>query len=103
MTQPDKRPADANTRRRFLAYFSSLGLSSTLLPGALWAGLSKGDRVTTDMLKAAEQLAGHEFTDSEREMMVDGLNKQLASYEKLRTVELPNDVPPALQFNPLLP
>ncbi len=25
------------TRRRFLAYFSSVGLSSTLLPGVLWA------------------------------------------------------------------
>ncbi len=103
MTRPDKSLAGADTRRRFLAYFSGLGLTSTLLPGALWAGLQAGDRVTTDRLKAAEQLSGLEFTDAEREMMVGGLNRQLASYEKLRTVELPNDVPPALQFNPLLP
>ena len=103
MTRPDKNLAGAGTRRRFLAYFSGLGLTSTLLPGALWAGLQAGDRVTTDTLKAAERLSGLEFTDVEREMMVDGLNRQLASYEKLRTVELPNDVPPALQFNPLLP
>ena len=27
----------ATTRRRFLAYFSSVGLSPTLLPGVLWA------------------------------------------------------------------
>ncbi len=95
----------AGTRRRFLAYFSSLGLSASLLPGLLWARLEekKAHRVTKEVLEEAEQLSGHSFTDSERELMLDGVNKQLADYEKLRTVSLENHVPPALQFNPVPP
>ena len=40
-------------RRRFLTYFSGLGLSSTLLPGVLWARLQEEEtpKITADMLK----------------------------------------------------
>ncbi len=92
------------TRRRFLAYFSSIGLSSTLLPGVLWARVQQQaePKITKDMLDEAEQVAGLEFTDDERELMLEGLNDNLGDYETLRTIELPNDVPPALYFNPVL-
>ena len=48
------------TRRRFLAYFTSVGLSSSLLPGVLWARLQEADsdRVTVEMIKHAAELAG---------------------------------------------
>ena len=93
------------TRRRFLAYFSSIGLSSTLLPGVLWARLQEGQEpeITKDMLDEAEQVAGLEFTDEERDLMLEGLNEQLADYQELRKVELPNGVPPALYFRPVPP
>jgi Asp-tRNA(Asn)/Glu-tRNA(Gln) amidotransferase A subunit family amidase len=91
------------TRRTFLAYFSGLGLSSTLLPGVLWARLQDEEepRITKEMLQDAEQVAGLEFTDEERDLMLRGLNGNLESYEMLREVELPNSVAPALYFNPL--
>ncbi len=93
------------TRRRFMAYFSTLGLSSTLFPGALWAKIQeeKKLRITKETIQCAEQIAGLRFTDAERELMVEGVNELLGNYEKLRTVHLENSVPPALQFNPIVP
>lgn len=91
------------TRRRFIAYFSSIGLSSTLLPGVLWAQVQDEaePKISKEMLADAEAIAGLQFTDEERELMLRGLNSNLEDYEALRTVELSNDVPPALYFNPL--
>jgi len=92
-------------RRSFLAYFSGLGLSATVLPGVLWAKMQDDEvaKITKEMLQKAEQIAGLEFTDQERELMVEGLNGHLKSYEKLREVRLDNSVAPALQFNPVAP
>ncbi|MHC4190997.1 MAG: amidase family protein [Planctomycetota bacterium] len=92
-------------RRSFLAYFSGLGLSATVLPGALWAKMQADEvtKVTKEMLKDAEQIAGLEFTDRERDLVVDGLNKHLQRYEKIREVPLDNSVAPAVQFNPVVP
>jgi Asp-tRNA(Asn)/Glu-tRNA(Gln) amidotransferase A subunit family amidase len=93
------------TRRSFLAYFSGLGLSGTVLPGVLWAKMKEDEvnKITKEMLQDAEQIAGLEFTDQERELMVDGLNGHLKRYQKLREVQLDNSVAPALQFNPVTP
>ncbi len=92
-------------RRSFLAYFSGLGLSATVLPGALWAKMKAEEvtKVTKEMLRAAEQIAGLEFDDRERDLMVEGLNKHLQRYEKMREVPLDNSVTPAFQFNPVVP
>ncbi len=93
------------TRRRFLAYFSGAGVASTLFPGVLWSLVQdqQNPRITKEMLDEAERVAGVEFSDEERELMLEGLNNLLDSYETLRTVELPNGVPPALYFNPVPP
>ncbi|MGQ0813740.1 MAG: amidase [Gemmatimonadota bacterium] len=90
-------------RRAFVGYFTSIGLGSTLLPGLLWARLQQEDRITKEMVKEAEALAGLEFTDPEREAMVRGLNQNARAYAQLRTVDLANAVTPALQFDPVLP
>ena len=92
-------------RRSFLAYFSGLGLSATVLPGVLWAKMQDDEvtKVTKEILQDAEQIAGLEFTDQERDLMVGGLNKRLKSYEKMRKVHLDNSVAPAIQFNPVPP
>ncbi|MFQ5825150.1 MAG: amidase family protein, partial [bacterium] len=93
------------TRRRFLGYFSSIGLTSTLLPGILWTKIQeeKVQKITKEMLTEAENLAGLEFTDEERDLMLKGLNEYLEKYEELRKIPLDNSVSPALQFNPILP
>jgi len=92
-------------RRSFLAYFSGLGLSAAVLPDVLWAKMQNNDvtKITKEMLQDAEQIAGLEFTDQERELMVEGLNENLKRYEKLREVQLDNGVAPAFQFNPVAP
>jgi len=93
------------SRRRFTAYLSGLGVSSTVLVDSLWAQAqeNKTTKITQDMLQEAEKLAGLEFSDRERELMLDGLNNYLDTYKKLRQVALSNDVAPALQFNPIPP
>jgi hypothetical protein len=93
-------------RRAFVNYFTGIGLGTTLLPGALWAQLQQQqqqDRITKEMIKEAEALVGLEFTDAEREAMVRGLNNNARSYAQLRSVALKNAVPPAVQFDPVLP
>ena len=92
-------------RRAFVNYFTGIGLGTTLLPGALWAQLQQQqeDRITKEMIKDAEALAGLEFTDAEREAMVRGVNANARNYAQLRAVDIPNSVPPAVQFDPVLP
>jgi len=56
--------------------------------------------ISLELIAAAEQLIGLRFTTAERELMRDGLHKQLANYAQLRSVALTNDIPPALLFDP---
>lgn len=93
------------TRRRFLTYFSSIGLTTTLLPGVLWAKMQekKELRISKEMIAEAEKLAGLEFTDEERDLMLEGLDEYLEKYEDLRKISIANSIPPALNFNPILP
>ena len=98
---PDSGGRSALRRREFLAYFSSVGLSGTLLPGVLLGMTQEQPVVTPDMIAAAEQLAGLSFDDEQRAMMARGLNQRLQSYERVRAVPLSNAVPPAFLFDPL--
>lgn len=104
-TRPSRRPSRGLSRRTFTAYLSGLGLASTVLTRSLWAQLQDGQaaKITKEMLREAERLAGLEFTDQERDLMLDGLNDYLEKYRKLRTVTLDNSVAPALRFDPIPP
>lgn len=99
---PDEGPSPMD-RRRFVEYFSAAGLGGTLLPGVLWAKAQEAGTVTKEILADAEQVAGLEFTDEEREMMLRGLNRNLQAYEALREYQIPNSVAPAVVFDPQLP
>ena len=68
---------DGTRRRDFLAYFSGLGLASTLFPGALWATMQPEGTATLAGIREAAKLAGLDFTDSEQEAMLE-VNKNLA-------------------------
>ncbi len=91
-------------RREFLACLSGLGFSSAVLSEVLWAKVedSNDKKLTKEMLAEAERLIGLEFTDEERELMIDAINGQLKNYERIREVPLDNSVAPAVQFNPLV-
>ena len=84
-----------------MSFFTGIGLSSTLLPGVLWAKYQEKKKIDKEILQNAEKIAGLEFTDEERDLMLDGLDNLLESYEKLREIPLDNSVAPAIQFNPV--
>lgn len=90
------------SRRYFLAYFGSSSLATTLFPGVLWSKVESGEPITSATIAAAEAMAGLEFTDAEREMMVEDLTEQRDNFVALRELDLPNDVGPALVFDPTM-
>jgi Asp-tRNA(Asn)/Glu-tRNA(Gln) amidotransferase A subunit family amidase len=90
-------------RRRFIAFFSGFGLAGTAMPRLLWAEVEEKGGVSKEALIGAEKIAGLEFTDTERELMLSGVEELREDYEKLREVVLDNSVPPALHFDPVLP
>ncbi|WP_080238670.1 amidase [Spirosoma rigui] len=53
------------------------------------------------MVEVASTVFGLEFTPAERDSMLDNLNNARTNYDALRKIDLPNDVAPALYFNPL--
>lgn len=57
--------------------------------------------LTADVAEVAARVFGLDFTQSERDSMMDNLNRQRNDYATIRTVDLTNDVAPALYFNPL--
>src|SRR5262245_40570066 len=96
--------ATENSRRRFLAAFSSMGLGGTLLPGVLWAQTQSGAQpVTADMLKNALAISGLSFTDEDQKTMLSSLNQNLTRYDEIRNLKIPNDVSPPFYFSPLVP
>ena len=95
----------AITRRRFVTYFSSVGLSSTLLPGVLWARLQeeRAERITAAMLKDALAVAGLDFTDEERQQILNGVNQNLTRYADLRQLHIDPNIAPPLYYSPIVP
>jgi Asp-tRNA(Asn)/Glu-tRNA(Gln) amidotransferase A subunit family amidase len=57
--------------------------------------------ITKENVESAEQIIGIDFTDAERDSMLDDLNEHLGNYKKIRDVELKNSIPPAIYFNPI--
>lgn len=93
-------------RRRFIGYFSSVGLGGTLLPGALAAIAQDAPKITPEMVEAAARIAGLSFSPEAIKRIVDSLNGRMSllnRYNTLRSIDLGNAVPPAIVFNPVLP
>jgi Asp-tRNA(Asn)/Glu-tRNA(Gln) amidotransferase A subunit family amidase len=86
-------------RRRFLALLSAVAAT----PGVLAAEEKKKGTVTAEMLAQAEKATGLEFTEAERELMLAGLDENLADYRKIRDFHLDNGVVPAIRFDPIPP
>ena len=95
----------SNNRRRFLAYFSGIGMGSSLLPGVLWAQMPQDEaapRVTDEMLKSALAVAGLTFSEEDRKAMLQGVNRNLTGFEEVRKLEIPNDVAPPFYFSSIV-
>lgn len=57
-------------------------------------------RPTTEDIRAAESLIGVPMTSAERDLMLEDVRQHLRAYETLRAQDLPNDLAPALLFDP---
>ncbi len=118
--ESQNRGADA-TRRHFLTVAASLGMGSTVFPGALLAlasveadaqapaktadGASAATlpKITDAMIEAAAAIAGLRFTPEQRQSMLEGLNSQREDIATVRQMGLSNAVAPSLVQNPVLP
>ena len=101
-------------RRSFLAFCSVAGVGHPAFAEALWrksreAGLAaasqqaQGITVTKEMVTAAAALIGLEFSDVEKDELVQTLGGTLALVVQSRSVSLPNSVGPAIRFDAELP
>src|SRR5579884_1656938 len=93
------------TRRKFMAYFSGLGLGSTLVPGILWARMQDAGAQTVSlaMVTDALKLGGVEFTEDERKQMVAGANQSLTRAKAIQEFHIPNDVSPPFHVSAIVP
>jgi Asp-tRNA(Asn)/Glu-tRNA(Gln) amidotransferase A subunit family amidase len=94
-------PTNEVTRRRLLKILASAGVGTVTFRRALMAMAVEEQKITSKMIDRAAWVAGLDFTKDERELMLEGVNSLVEDYAKLREVTLPNDVPPALRFEPL--
>ncbi|MVN20109.1 amidase [Mucilaginibacter arboris] len=57
--------------------------------------------ITVAVVNEAEKITGIEFSLAQADSMLTGLNEHRKAYEELRKLHLPNNVVPALNFNPI--
>ncbi len=82
----------------FLGGFGMAGLAAD----QLWAAAAHG-AISAGDIDGASKVSGLEFTEEERELMLEGINDLREDYAEIRTVSLDNSVSPALHFDPRLP
>jgi hypothetical protein len=92
------------SRREFLAFCSAVGVGSTFFAGTLFAltAAKPEEKVTVEMIDQAAALAGIDISRPKAEALLSKLNEQRRMYETIRRLHLPNDVPPAFRFDPLI-
>lgn len=92
------KPGSGATRRGLLGLMAG-GAAGIAVAGRAGAQ----ERVTLENLQCAEPVLGVSYTPAEREMMIEGLDAWVARAERLRAMEQPNELSPALVFDPRLP
>jgi len=65
--------------------------------------LTKDRGISPKDIKAAEKIIGIEFTAKERKMMIDSMERNKNAYLELRKVNIKNNIPFPLIFNPITP
>src|SRR5690348_1508364 len=95
-----RAPMTTYDRRAFMAYFSSIGLGTTLFPGVLWAQAQQqqGPAITKEMIAAAEQLSGLEFSDEERTSIVRGVTQMRGNLQSLHKEPMDQSILPSIVF-----
>jgi Asp-tRNA(Asn)/Glu-tRNA(Gln) amidotransferase A subunit family amidase len=90
-------------RRTFLSVCSRLGLTSTLFPGVLWAMAEPDGKITPELIDNAAKIAAVPITEDYKAMMLDNLTNYSKGYQAIYALHIPNEVAPAVIFDPVLP
>src|SRR5438445_3910581 len=90
-------------RRTFLTVCSRFGLTTTLLPGVLWAMADEKGKVTREMIDNAAAIADVSIADEYKDMMLEDLNGYKEGFETIYALHVKNAVAPAVIFDLLLP
>ena len=88
------------SRRRALQALVVMGIGTDVFRRSLAAAAEGSPKVTSDMVQRAEWVSGLEFSDDQRTLMLDDLNRRFDGIQSLREVQIGNGVPPALNFLP---
>ena len=99
----NRYPSNAS-RREFLLICAAVGVVSSFFTGALCAlaATKREQRITGETIDEAAALAGIEIPLDKKQAMLAKLNEQLGAYDAVRHLRLPNDLPPAFRFDPLI-
>jgi Asp-tRNA(Asn)/Glu-tRNA(Gln) amidotransferase A subunit family amidase len=97
-------------RRTFIEMLPAAGAAGLAAPSVLASiepqqqqSNQSSTRVTREAMHAAESLIGIELTEAQEAMALPAVNRNLASYESLRKIDIPLDTEPAIAFHPALP
>ena len=74
---------------------------SSFFLGAIFIITNENSPVTREVITAAENIIGLKFTEVQQDTMLGLLNDHLMNYESIRKINLPNNIPPAILFNPI--
>ncbi len=87
-------------RRRALKALAGLGIGTLAFQRAVAAQVAKAGKVTPEMIRDAEWIAGLELSDADRASTARSVERAVSSLQAMREVKLENSVPPAVQFQP---
>lgn len=87
-------------RRSFLRFVPGLIAAPAV---AAQQPSSTPPRISRERLDCAESVIGLDFNEAEESMALGGINRNLESYEQLRTLSIPQSTEPPLVFHPYAP
>jgi Asp-tRNA(Asn)/Glu-tRNA(Gln) amidotransferase A subunit family amidase len=105
MSQPATLPHDdhddapAMNRRRVLGALAGLGIGTVTMQRALAQQVAEAGKVTPEMVRQAEWIAGLELTDDERAEVARSVERTQSNFRALRKVKVDYSVVPAVMFN----
>jgi Asp-tRNA(Asn)/Glu-tRNA(Gln) amidotransferase A subunit family amidase len=80
---------------------SALTLAGALLLSVGANAQETEQKLTKESVSAAEPIIRMEFTDAERDSMMENLEENATAYDHLHALTILNSVPPAMSFNPI--
>ncbi len=89
------------TRRNVLKSLTAGGAGSAVFGRALIAIAEGQNEITKDMVQKAEWIAGIDYSEEDRDIMLEGLNRLQDSISEIRQIPVDNSVVPALRFSTL--